>query len=68
MKRPQYQRDFIKSFIDQHMGKFIAIHWRFDKRDWQHHCEIKAMGLIQFETFTPLLELLRSVAYTHVKV
>ena len=23
------------------MGRYVAIHWRFDKRDWQHHCEVK---------------------------
>lgn len=41
VKRPAYQRHFVSSFIERHMGTFIAIHWRFDKRDWQHHCEVK---------------------------
>ena len=43
VQRPENQRTFVKNFIQNQMGgkRYIAIHWRFDKNDWQVHCARK---------------------------
>ena len=43
VQRPDNQRQFVQQFISNEMkGKrYIAIHWRFDKDDWQIHCARK---------------------------
>ena len=43
VQRPENQRKFVQKFIiDKMNGKpYIAIHWRFDKNDWQIHCATK---------------------------